>query len=97
MLKHGEINPLNVHGLRRLTWCPPHFTRVIIPGTPSEKIITDWLYENLSGRFYVGITDVHADEVKQQLVRQTIVAFEIASEASYFSLFIPQLFPEKNS
>lgn len=98
MLKHGEVNPLNLHGLRRLDWCPPHFTRVVMPGTPSEKIITDWLYENLSGRFYVGITDTDntPSATREKFVRQTVVAFEVASEASYFSLFIPQLFPEKN-
>lgn len=93
MLKHGEVNPLSVHGLRRLDWCPPHFTRVTIPGTPSEKIITDWLYENLAGRFYVGVADQLNGAVNRaSYSRSTVVAFEISSEASYFSLFLPQLF-----
>ena len=84
MLKHGEVNPLNVHGLRELNWCPPHFTRVMFDPLITKKTVTDWLYENLAGRFYVGDSDVNDS-------RQLLVAFEIPSEASYFSLFLPQI------
>ena len=54
MLKHGEPNPLNVFGLRKLDHCPPHFERVVFDIKTSEKQITDWIHENLSGRFYLG-------------------------------------------
>lgn len=94
MLKHGEVNPLSVHGLRQLSWCPPHFTLVALKGTPSEKTISDWIYENLSGRFYIGINDDLNDEHNRKgYIRHTIVAFEIAGEASYFSLLLPQILP----
>ena len=47
MLKHGEPNPLNVHQLRRVNHCPPHFEQVMFEPYATEKQITDWLYENL--------------------------------------------------
>lgn len=88
MLKHGEINPLNVFGLRQVDWCPPHFERVVFDSYTNEKAITDWIYENLRSRFYVGQTDVKVENTFQ---RQMLVAFEDPSEASYFSLFLPQI------
>ena len=90
MLKHGEVNPLNVFGLRQLTHCPPHFERVQFDLSSSEKDITDWIYENLQGRFYIGSVDVRQPD-NRPTFRQALVAFEQASEASYFSLFLPQI------
>jgi hypothetical protein len=52
MLKYGEVNPLNVFGLRRLDHCPPHFTKIHFDLRTSFKDITDWVFENLEGRFY---------------------------------------------
>lgn len=79
MLKHGEINPLNVHGLRRVsTHCPPHFVRVVFTSTSTsnQKKITDWIWENLHGRFYLA-------EDQQS---NTIAAFELPDESTFFSL-----------
>jgi len=103
MLKNGHPNPLNVHNLRQLDWCPPHFTRVTISSTTNDKLIADWLYENLSGRFYIGVIDTankfnySKDIVNPRPVytRYTVVAFEISSEASYFSLFCSELMKYK--
>ena len=88
MLKHGEANPLNVFGLRILAHCPPHFERVQFELYTNEKDICDWIHENLEGRFYIGPTDIKS---KSSTVRQTLVAFELHQEASYFSLFLPQI------
>jgi len=92
MLKHGVINPLNVFGLRQISHCPPHFEQVSFDCNTTEKVLTDWIYENLAGRFYIGQTTVsrYPDTTKSTFI-QTLVAFETASEASYFSLFLPQI------
>lgn len=84
MLKYGDANPLNVHGLRELGWCPPHFEQVRFENHVTEKVISSWIYENLSGRFYIGPVD---DGSKRQL----LIGFEHASEASFFSLSLPQI------
>jgi len=86
MLKHGEINPLNVFGLRQLSHCPPHFSRVSFDLATTDKRITDWIYENLSGRFWYG--DSYYTTDTGSTVMQKSVAFERHSEASYFSLML---------
>jgi len=91
MLKHGEPNPLNVHQLRQLSWCPPHFTQVIFEPYITQKTVTDWLYENLEGRFYVGDIGIARTPGGKSIDRNLLVAFELPGEASYFSLILPEL------
>lgn len=86
MLKNNEPNVLSIHGLREVKHCPPHFSPVIFNLQSTEKKITDWLYENLDGRFYSGQIDVLQDSGKT--VRHHCVAFELPGEASYFALKI---------
>jgi hypothetical protein len=57
----------------------------------TEKQITDWLYENLEGRFYVGNIDVARTPGGKPIDRNLLVAFELAAEASYFSLVLPSI------
>lgn len=92
MLKHGEVNPLNVFGLRRLEHCPPHFEQVVFDNYVQDNTVANWIYENLEGRFYIGFRDVARNGAQFQ--RQMIVGFELAGEASYFSLLLPQLNPQ---
>jgi hypothetical protein len=91
MLKHGYVNPLNVHNIRQIAHCPPHFEQVIFNLSTTEKTISDWLYENLEGRFYIGNIDIARTPSSRTVDRNLLVAFELPSEASYFSLFLPQI------
>jgi hypothetical protein len=86
MLKHNEANPLAVFGLRRVDHCPPHFTKVMFDSYTIEKVITDWIYENLSGRFFFGDWYNEDENGKNGMVR--CVAFEEPGEASYFTLIL---------
>ena len=78
MLAQGEINPLNVFGLRELITCPPHFVKVNLSNSlHNEKEISDWITLKLTGRFCFGQSKSNYSK---------FVAFEISSEASYFAL-----------
>lgn len=88
MLKHGEVNPLNVFGMREMHHCPPHFAVVPFDLATSEKRITDWIYEHLAGRFFFG-DHIFSDSEGTKM--QKCAAFEIHSEASYFSLFLDKV------
>jgi hypothetical protein len=81
MIKTGEPNPLNIFNMRRLNYCSPHLERVYFDIKVHDKIIIDWIYENLEGRFYYG-DELHF--VDNKAVIQKCVAFEIQSEASFF-------------
>jgi len=89
MLKYREVNPLNVHGLRRLEFCPPHFTPVRFDLRTQDKAITDWIWANCSGRFYFGDYYQVDPDGKKSMCKQ--VCFEIASEATYLALFLDQI------
>jgi hypothetical protein len=88
MLIHGEVNPLNVFGLRRLDHCPPHFEKILFDLKCEIKIVSDWIYTNLEGRFYLGDHSYSQDGV---FTIQTLAAFERASDASYLGLMLDQI------
>lgn len=89
MLKYGQANPLTVFGLRRLEHCPPHFTHVGFDLCVAEKDISDWVWANLSGRFWYG--DWYQKNEAGLVNFQKSVAFEIPSEASMFGLMLDQI------
>lgn len=89
MLKHNEANPLAVFGLRELDHLPPHFTPVFFELKATEKTISDWIWSNLSGRFYYG--DYYYKDADSNVQMHRCAAFEIAAEASMFALILDQL------
>jgi hypothetical protein len=88
MLKHGEVNPLNVSGLRKLEHRPPHFEQVIFDIKTTQKQISDWIYENLEGRFWLGDVYGNKGDNSRSVSINKCAAFERHSEASYFSLML---------
>ena len=87
MLKHNEVNPLSVFGLRRVDHCPPHFTQFVFDLQASDKTVTDWIYENLTGRFYYGDTySLNSTRKDARVSMNKCAAFENPGEASYFAL-----------
>jgi len=74
--------------LRQLDHCPPHFYAVDFDLSTSNKKITDWIWENLKGRFYFG--DSYLYESGRQTMKKQ-VAFEVHSEASYFALVLNEI------
>jgi hypothetical protein len=83
-------NPLDVLGLRRVEFCPPHFSTTNIPKTYNiEHAIADWINDNLSGRFYIG-TNVNLDNTDSIKIVYT-VGFEDSKELSFFMLACPFL------
>ena len=89
MLKYGEANPLAVFGIRQLDHCPPHFTCVDFNSRTTDKNITDWIWSNLSGRFYFGEHYYKGEENSVHFQKRA--AFEIAGEASMFALILDQI------
>ena len=89
MLKYGEVNPLNVFGLRRMEHCPPHFVQVEFDLKTDAKYITDWIYENLAGRFYFSDAYNLDSNGKTQMCYKA--AFEHGGEASMFGLMLENI------
>jgi hypothetical protein len=87
-----QPNPLNIFGLRELEHCPPHFFPVDFDLSCNPKKISDWIWENLEGRFYFGDTyGVDQNNRSSRTFLQKRAAFEIHSEASYFAMILSDL------
>jgi hypothetical protein len=89
MLKYKEANPLAVFGLRELEHCPPHFVKITFDLKAQDKHISDWIWANLSGRFYYG--DLYYKDTANNVAIQKCVALENPGEASMFALMLDQL------
>ena len=89
MLKHNEANPLAVFGLRELEHCPPHFVQVNFDLKTTEKAISDWIWTNLSGRYYYG--DMYFKDTSNHVAFQKCAAFELPGEASMCALLLDQI------
>lgn len=83
------VNPLNLFALRRVEHCPPHFCVVDFDLATSDKRISDWIYENLSGRFFLGDVLDRVDGTARVLKKR--VAFEIHGEATLFAMQISEI------
>ena len=85
-MKNLEINPLAVFGLRRLEHCPPHFVQVKFELRTDIKNISDWIWEQLAGRFWLdAVCYINENETVGTCY---CAAFELGAEASYFSLML---------
>lgn len=90
-MKKDKINPLNVLEARRVNFCPPYFnSATFATGYNLEKALNDWIYENLTGRYYIGKSVTLDSKVNSQKLSIKI-AFENSSEMSYFMLACPLL------
>ena len=54
----------------------------------NDKKVSDWIYENLSGRFFLGDAYIKNDSGRHMCKR---AGFEIHGEATYFALQINDL------
>jgi hypothetical protein len=89
MLRDGQPNPLAVHGLREMDTCAPHLVKVPFELKASRKILTDWIWENLEGRFWFG--DIYfINETSGNIDMSVCAAFEIPGEATMFALCLSQ-------
>ena len=91
MLNKGKINPLNVIEVRRVEFCPPYFETVVInPSYNLNVAIDDWIYNNLSGRYYIG-QSIEESSGSTGFRQKLKIGFENPSELSYFMLACPHL------
>lgn len=81
--KKFQPNPLNLFNLRRVEHCPPHFFAVDFDSSANDKKISDWIWENLTGRFFLG--DVFVQNDAGRAIKKR-AGFELHGEATYFAL-----------
>ena len=77
-------------GLRRVDFCPDHFTTTNLPRSYNlESAMVSWIEENLSGRFFFGINITLTES--NAIEKVYTIGFENAKEMSFFMLACPHL------
>ena len=88
-INNGTPNPLNYFKVRRVEFAPPHFTFFTVNQFMPRQVIaiTEWIEDNLSGRFYIsqGITLDNTNTI----VYNTRIGFESEQEVTFFILACP--------
>jgi hypothetical protein len=90
-LARGKVNPLNVLGLRKLNYIPPHFGRTIIKGLVGADMhnVDSWIYRTLNSRYCIKHTQIIADTNK--LTEVIEIGVEDPKELSILLLGCPYL------
>lgn len=52
-LNRGEINALNVFGVRKLSFIPNHFSRITVSSGVNKHALMHWIEVNLNSRYAV--------------------------------------------
>lgn len=94
MDKKIKINPLNVFGMRRTRFCPPHFESANVEMTYNmTRALESWIDENTSGRYFIGskVEPNMRGNSGSRIKYSTSVAFENSKDLSYFLLACPYL------
>jgi len=85
-----KINELDVLDMRRVDFCPTHFSTTNIERRYNiENAICTWIDNHLSGRYYFG---ANVSLTKQRNIETVYtVGFEQPKEMSFFMLACPHL------
>jgi len=89
-LKLKDPNPLDILGLRRVSFCPPQFSTVNVTKRYNiEQALSEWIEHHLTGRYFIGNNVELNNENKVHTVYT--VGFENSKEMSFFMLACPHL------
>jgi hypothetical protein len=89
----GSVNPLNVLGVRRLSYMPKHFARMTINDQLNSDRIDAWVYQNLDSRYAI-VKSLKIDSNNKMIEIQEL-GVEDAKELTILSLSCPYL--DKNT
>ena len=91
-LAKGKINPLNVIGVRKLSYIPSHFAKlsVVLANPYDLERISLWIYQNLNSRYCVR-TDQGLD-AERRIIDICDIGIEDHRELTMFNLACPYLY-----
>lgn len=88
-LNKGEINPLSVLGLRKLSFIPNHFNKILLTHKVDIKAVESWIEFNLNSRYCLK-TSLTLDE-NNKIIYGTEIGFEDHKELTLLTLGCSQL------
>jgi hypothetical protein len=92
LLKTKDPNALNFFEIRKAKYPLPYFEYIQIPLKYNLEIpMTNWIQDNLKGRFYIGIALTVQTKETKSIAKVLKIGFEDPKELSYFTLACPYL------
>ena len=88
-LVRGQVNPLNVLGLRRVTFIPDNFAKISSKNVEKFDQIDQWIYQRLDSRYCIKRSYILDHDNKLTEVLE--VGMEDPKELSMFTLGCPYL------
>jgi len=88
-LSRGEINPLGVLGLRKLSFIPEHFSKLSVDRSIDAKLLEHWISYNLNSRY--AIKKKLALDQRKKMIEVIEIGIEDPRELTMLSLGCPYL------
>jgi hypothetical protein len=88
-LSRGEINPLGVLGLRKLSFIPEHFSKLSVDRSIDAKLLEHWISYNLNSRY--AIKKRLALDQRKKMIEVIEIGIEDPRELTMLSLGCPYL------
>jgi hypothetical protein len=88
-LIRGTVNPLNVLGVRKLSYVPLHFAKMYSSNLKQIYNIEDWIYNNLNSRYC--IKKNHILDSSNKITEVCEISMEDPKELTMLSLGCPYL------
>lgn len=83
----GNINPLNVLGIRKLNFIPEHFAMITVSTDRDLEKIDNWIYDNLNSRYCMKVVQIIDENNKISEILK--IGVEEPKELTIFSLLCP--------
>ena len=83
-LSRGEINPLSVLELRKLSFIPEHFAKIAVTNNIDIKLLDQWINYNLNSRYAI-IKTLIVDQNKK-MIEVTEIGIEDPKELTMLTL-----------
>jgi len=92
-LSRGEVNPLGVLGLRKLSFIPEHFTKISVDTFVNVKLLDHWIGYNLNSRY--AIKKQYTVDHNNKMVEVLEVGMEDPREITMLTLGCPYIHNDK--
>jgi hypothetical protein len=86
-LSRGEVNPLGVLKLRKLSFIPEHFKTILIDGSTDIKLLDRWINYHLNSRY--AIKKGHGIDSNKKVVEIVEIGIEDPREITMLTLGCP--------
>ena len=94
-LNRGEVNALNVLGLRKLSFIPEHFSKIKIEEKVDIKSLERWISYNLNSRFSVVVSNTL--DSNKKIIQVTEIGLEDPKELTLLTLGCAILYKNKGT